>query len=136
MISEFDNRYVRYEYHGSQHTLVQKWFYTGHKNALHLLPHFNEVLDLQKAYQAQHLVFDFRHFVYCIPSDLIYSLRMDFIPRLQKLKIQSTKLIPNRDLVIRMQLEHLFARCTHLKIQPLKIQEYPTAHKQEQLMMI
>jgi len=121
MISEFNNRYVHYEHHENQQTLTQKWFYTGYKNALHLLPHFNEVLDLHKAYKTKHLVFDFRNFVYLIPGDLVYFLRTDFIPRLQNLNIQSVKLINSKELSVQLQFEHLFACCANLIQQPWQV---------------
>ncbi|OJJ14111.1 hypothetical protein BKI52_44095 [marine bacterium AO1-C] len=130
MISEFNNRYVRYELQETQQTLVQQWFYTGYKNALHLLPHFNEVLDLQKAYQAKHVIFDFRNFAYRIPDDLVYFLRMDFIPRLQSLKLDSIKLINSNDLAIQVQFENLFARCSNLVVQSWQFAQQPSNNRE------
>ncbi|HAS41149.1 MAG TPA: hypothetical protein DCS93_11755 [Microscillaceae bacterium] len=125
MISEFNNRYVHYEYQKAQSTLIQQWFYTGYKNALHLLPHFNEVLDLQKAYKTKNLVFDFRNFVYLIPGDLIYFLRMEFIPRLKSINMQSVQLINSKERSVQLQFEHLFANCTNVMVQPGQIFEQP-----------
>lgn len=109
MLSQFNNRYLHYQYFESEKTLLQQWHYTGQKNQLHLLRYFNEIIDLQQIYNIKHLVLDFQRFTCHLPISAQRRLKKDFVVRLAEIGIASITIVKSQNAETQTHLEQIFS---------------------------